>query len=159
MSSMPSRRWRSRTVRTRAPQVVVSRCSQRSRQKCPTFPVCLCVPRLLIRAIGSYRNLSSSKRRDRKQAIKKQAIKKRAIKNPPFRAVDLHSIASNALFVKVMQANAVLDNENRVFTQAFSNWIFNESDVHQKAKQSARQSWFVLCRPVERLPVCVTENH
>jgi hypothetical protein len=53
-----------------------------------------------------------------------------------------------------MHVEAVLDNENRVFTQVFSNRIFNESDVHQKA----RPSWFVSYRPVERLPVCVTEN-
>jgi hypothetical protein len=40
-----------------------------------------------------------------------------AIKKPPSRAVDLCSVASNAVFVKVMQANAVLDNENSVFTE------------------------------------------
>jgi hypothetical protein len=39
----------------------------------------------------------------------------RAIKKPPSRAVDLLSISANALFVKVMHAKAVPDNENQRF--------------------------------------------
>jgi hypothetical protein len=40
-----------------------------------------------------------------------------AIKKPPSGAVDLYIVAVNALFVKAMQANTVLNNENRVLAR------------------------------------------